>query len=122
MITKCINLFNLIPTTPTYRWLIAADWLEEENKYTEANAFRENIFTLEIDNIRDGFYENDAYGWGDGHAWGPNSFGFGHGDGGNSNSWGIGNGSSNGNGEGFGYGYGSGDGYRDGVVYENLQN
>ena len=55
MIYKCIALFNLLPTSQPHYWLIAADWLEEENKYTEANAFRENLpFLINSKNDRGG--------------------------------------------------------------------
>ena len=51
MIYKCIALFNLLPTSQPHYWLIAADWLEEENLDITAVAFREGFFTLENNNI-----------------------------------------------------------------------
>jgi hypothetical protein len=51
MIYKCIDLFNLLPTSQPHYWLIAADWLEEENLDITASAFRERFFTLENNNI-----------------------------------------------------------------------
>ena len=94
-IAKCLKLFELTPTTPNYRWLIAADWLEEENKYTESNAFRENVFVLEIANANG---HASGYGNGRGHGYG---WGFGSGNG-------EGEGNGTGNGEGSSSGWGNG--------------
>lgn len=128
-IYKCINLFNLLPTSQPHIWLIAADWLEEENKELEANAFRESIFNLEIinattnanttansfstfgwgDNMVCGWGDDTGCGWGDdnhGSGWG-NGYGRGYGDG-YSGGWGWGN--------GFGDGCGGGTGNNTGVA------
>jgi hypothetical protein len=64
-IAKCLKLFELTPTTPTYRWLIAADWLEEEGLDVTASAFRENVFVLEIVNANG---NASGYGRGRGHG------------------------------------------------------
>ena len=47
MIYKCIDLFDLLPTSMSHHWLIAADWLEEEGLDVTAAAFRESIWNLE---------------------------------------------------------------------------
>ena len=115
MTDKCINLFKLIPTSQPHHWLIAADWLEEENKYTEANAFREGIFNLEIITSFDRqiFYEFNeitfismphANGNGDGYG-SSEGYACGSGDGrGSINAIGYGHGHSDGGGDGDGFG------------------
>jgi hypothetical protein len=114
MIHKCIDLFNLLPTSQPHYWLIAADWLEEENLDVTAIAFREGIFVInDYKNFKlgnkskciaqsNGSYEREQmiYGWG----WGssasqPYSF-----DNGEANAYGRGDGS------GMGRGYGDGIG------------
>jgi hypothetical protein len=92
MIYKCIALFNLLPTSQLYRWLIAADWLEEKNKEIEASSFREGIFVLEIVNFE---INADGNGYGSGSGYGGNS-------------WGNGYGYMGGGGSGFGSGSGRG--------------
>ena len=94
MITKCIALFNLLPTSQPHHWLIAADWLEENEKYIEANAFREGILELynkEYEYISSMDYVNSGYGEGNGYGngWGladdrGSGGGYGNGVGGNS--------------------------------------
>ena len=61
MIYKCITLFNLLPTSQPHHWLIAADWLEENEKYIEANAFREGIQSLLNHSFGD--REDNVSGW-----------------------------------------------------------
>jgi uncharacterized membrane protein YgcG len=97
MIYKCLALFNLLSTSQPHIWLIAADWLEEEGLDVTANAFRENLFVLEIAN-------GSGQGYGDGYGYGYGSgFGGGDGDGGSGRRYGHGVGFGSGD-NGIGYG------------------
>ena len=62
MITQCANLFQLLPTSPLHRWLIAADWLEEAGAEVAAAAFREGIFEAEEDQLS-GISRNFGISW-----------------------------------------------------------
>jgi hypothetical protein len=114
MIHKCIALFNLLPTSQTHIWLIAADWLEENNLDITAIAFREGVWNLEIRMC--GFGSGSGIGSYKGYC---HSTGIGGGSGfdsGFDSGWGerygFGDGSGNGEGSGDGYGNGHSCGYR----------
>ena len=120
MIEKCIALFNLLPTSQSHHWLIAADYLEESDLDITAEAFRNNIFNLEL--TASDFYAHGSscgYGWGNnigcGEAFLTDAFdysniGNGHGDC-RGNGEGDGGGSGFANGKGQGNAYGESDGF-----------
>jgi hypothetical protein len=122
MIIKCVILFNLFPTSQAYRWLIAADWLEEEGLDVTASAFRENLFHLEMISVNghgDGngysddigaFYNIHGTGLGCGHS---DGYGFGDGDG-DGGGWSDGDGSIDEYGFSRSYGWDEGSGWGDG--------
>ena len=115
-ITQRVQLtFQLLPSSPEHRWLIAADWIEEhghESDQVVADAIRDGLWVLNPKN-GDGYGNGDGNGDGNGNG---NGYGDGDGDGyGN----GYGNGDGNGDGNGNGNGYGDGDGNGNGNGYGN---
>lgn len=123
VIKKCIELFDLLPTTPTYKWLRVIDWMQKEKiSDITVNAIRECIWTLEIIDSETGRgYRcgdgNMSYS-GEGETIHGRSYGIGDGQG-NGRGSGYGNGdgfdSGNGDGDGVGDGCGCSDGAGDGV-------
>jgi len=62
---RCVVLFGLMPTSG-HRWLIAADWLEEQGAEVEAAAFRDGIWGLAPIETDNG--DGDGEGYGGGHS------------------------------------------------------
>lgn len=104
LIQRCIALFELLPTSPPHRWLIAADWLEEKGAEVEAAAFREGLVEVDQVPLDAGGRSRNCYGYGHGSGHGVGSV-----DGGGEGS---GTGDVNGCDNGYGYtnGFGNGDG------------
>ena len=84
-ITQRVQLtFQLLPSSPEHRWLIAADWIEEhghESDQVVADAIRDGLWVLNPKN-------GNGNGNGDGSGYGYGS--------------GYGSGYGNGNGSGYG--------------------
>lgn len=99
IIITCIKLFNLLPTTPIYQQLIAADYIQEQqNSEITSNAFREGIYTLDItENFDSGNEFSNGQVQGQGNE----------------------DGKGNGNGHGSGYSNGDADGYGNDSVRNN---
>lgn len=122
-ITTCIELFNLLPTTPIYQQLIAADYIQEQqNIEITSNAFRNGTWTPENCNDNETISKNPQ-GNGDGYSFGNGGgYGFGHGAGfGHGNGWGNSkaNNKEQDTGEGNGHGFGNGKGHGGGKDFSN---
>ena len=101
-ITQRVQLtFQLLPSSPEHRWLIAADWIEEhghESDQVVADAIRDGLWVLINPKNDDGYDDGSGYGSGSGDGYGDGS------------DDGSGDGSGDGNGNGNGNGSGNGDG------------
>lgn len=94
---RCVELFELLPTSPPHRWLIAADWIEELGSEITANAFRDGIWGLVVEDGGDGCCGG---GMGDGS-------GYACGYGGERGNFLIASGYGDGSGDGSGDGHGN---------------
>lgn len=108
LIQRCIELFQLLPTSG-YRWLIAADWLEEKGAEVEAAAFREGLGEQRQVPLDVGGRPHNCYGYGHGSGHAARSFPGGKAAGGGNFtrqcfSFGFGNDSGDGSGNGDGTG------------------
>ena len=98
---RCMMEFGLLPSSPMFKRLMAADWCEEQGDRVFAEALRANL-TVRVHGQASG-YGDDV---GDGYLCGDGS---GDGDGAG-NGYGSGDGGGEGSGHGHGMGLGDGDG------------